>query len=93
MQGLCYKFDRIKGFGFIISEEDPTLPDIFCHSRDIQQTPQWKRRFLLPDMKVEFDLVPDPKDSERFVAKNVKLIPPIVVARQTSGRTTPGSQP
>ena len=84
MQGICYQFDLIRGFGFLFVEGDPSLPEIFVHAKDIQRVPQWGRRFLLPNMRVEFDLTPDPKDPERFIAKNVKPIPPIVIVGQTS---------
>ena len=84
MFGQCLKFDRSRGFGFLISAEDPTLPDIFVHHSNIQHTQTWNRRFLLPGFKVEFDLEFENGEEDRPLAKNVRVIPPLTVARQRS---------
>jgi cold shock CspA family protein len=85
MLGTCLKFDRVRGFGFLLSTEDPTLPDIFFHVRDIKPSPTWNRRFLLPGFKVEFDFEFEDADETRAIAKNVRVIPPLTIARQTGG--------
>jgi cold shock CspA family protein len=85
MFGKCLKFHRESGYGFILSTDDPTLPDIFVHFSDIQKTQVWNRRFLLPGFKVEFDLEMENGGDERAFARNVRVIPPLTVARQTSG--------
>jgi cold shock CspA family protein len=85
MLGTCLKFNRAKGYGFLISTEDPTLPDIFVHFRDIQHTQTWNRRFLLPGFKVAFDLEFEDAEETRALAKNVRVIPPLTIARQTGG--------
>ncbi|MBZ5662396.1 MAG: cold shock domain-containing protein [Acidobacteriia bacterium] len=55
MRGTCIKFDRARGFGFILPTDDPTLPDCFVHFSDIEHTPAWRRRFLMPGMWVQFE--------------------------------------
>jgi cold shock CspA family protein len=92
MIGKCLKFDRAKGFGFVVSTDDPTLPDIFVHFSDIERDQVWNRRFLLPGMMVRFDLESDATDAdqERLAAKHLHVIPPILIAVQRSAPTTGG---
>jgi cold shock CspA family protein len=89
MLGTCVQFTRLRGFGFLMSSEDPTLPDIFCHVSDIEPSPLWRRKFLLPGMKVQFNVESDAteQDPDRLRAKNIQVIAPIVIAAQF------GSQP
>jgi cold shock CspA family protein len=86
MQGTCIRFDRARGFGFIVSSDDPTLPDIFYFYNDIEHNDHWRRRFLLPGIRVQFDAEPEPteNDPDRLRAKHVKVIPPITIAIQRS---------
>lgn len=85
MLGTCLHFDRMKGYGFLVSADDPLLPDIFVHFSDVEQSPVWNRRFLLPGMKVQFDVEPDPSDPEnRFRARHIRVVGPINIARQVS---------
>lgn len=95
MFGKCLKFDRAKGFGFLVSTEDPTLPDVFVHFSNIEYNETWKRRFLLPGMKVQFDLEDRTIDSageEKLNAKHVRVIPPITIAIQRSMQPTGGAK-
>jgi len=90
MQGTCLQFDRPKGYGFILADpsENPLLPDVFCHFSAIQQTPVWKRRFLVPGFRVEFsvEFEPGDVDEEHPRAVNVRVIPPLTIARQVSAQ-------
>jgi cold shock CspA family protein len=86
MFGTALKFDRIKGFGFILPADDPTMPDAFCHATEIQPSAFWKRKFLIEGMKVEFDVEFDEGDvdHDRPRAKNVRACAPVNIARQVS---------
>lgn len=87
MIGTLLKFDRAKGIGFAMSDEDPCLPDVLVHFSEIRQSQFWKRRFLLPEMKLEFDLAENPKatcDDDRYRAKNVRVVAPVQIAVQRS---------
>jgi cold shock CspA family protein len=93
MFGTCIKFDRSKGYGFLLPTDDPTLPDVFCHFSVIEPTTLWRRRFLLPGLRIQFDVEFDAADigHERPRAKNVRVIPPVVIAIQRSA-PTPGER-
>ena len=85
MFGTLVKFERGKGFGFIVSDDDPLLPDIFVHFSEIQPSQYWSRKFLLPNMNLEFDLDVNPKatsDDDRLRAKNARVIAPVTIAVQ-----------
>ena len=86
MQGKCLKFHRDRGFGFLLSSNDPCAPDIFCHFSDILPSDYWKRRFLLPEMVLEFDVevAPTAEFPDRLKAKNVRVIAPVMIAVQRS---------
>ena len=86
MQGKCLKFHRDRGFGFIASTDDPTLPDIFVHFSDITPSPVWSRQFLLPGMTVEFVPVDSPTEAfpDRLRASNTRVIGAITIAVQRS---------
>jgi cold shock CspA family protein len=78
MLGTVIKYDRISGYGFIVSD-DPTLPDFFVCPRFIDADRH--HRFLVPSQRVEFD----PVDvATKPKALNVRVIP-TTIARQTSG--------
>jgi len=87
MQGKCLKFHRDRGFGFLLSSDDPCAPDIFCHFSDIGPSQYWKRRFLLPGMVLEFDVEDAPTEEfpDRLRAKNVHVVAPVILAVQRAG--------
>jgi len=88
MRGSCSSYVRNKGYGFLVPNpiDDPLMADVFVHASDIVLTEIWKRKFLLPGFNVEFDVVYEPEDvdEERPRAKNVRVVPPIVISRQVS---------
>jgi cold shock CspA family protein len=94
MRGSCTKFDRTKGYGFLLPNpsDDPTMPDVFAHASAIVPNQLWKRRFLLPGFNVEFDVVydTDDVDQDRPRAVNVRVIAPVVIARQYSDQPKTG---
>jgi cold shock CspA family protein len=86
MLATCIKFDRLRGFGFLLILDDPTLPDVFCHCSDIEPTTFWRRRFLLPGAKVQCNVESDAteQDPDRLRAKNIQVIAPVMIAAQYS---------
>jgi len=92
MLGQCSTFNRAKGYGFIIPLDDPTLPDVFCHFSDIEHNELWKRRFLLPGMKVQFDLEPEANDPEKFRAKRVRVVTAVITAIKRSAPVSGGAR-
>jgi len=84
MFGQCARFDRARGFGFIIPTDDPTLPDIFVHFSAIEHNEVWRRRFLLPGMRVQFDIEPEESNPDRFRATHVRVVAPVTIAVQRS---------
>jgi cold shock CspA family protein len=77
MFGTVTKFDRIKGYGFIVSD-DPALPDFFVIPKFIDCDRH--HRFLVRGQRVEFDPVDvDTKPQ----AHNVRVVP-ITIAIQRS---------
>jgi len=96
MFGIVKQYDRIKGFGFILPEtDDPTHPEVFCFARGIDHSQFWRRQFLLPGMRVEFQIEYEPEDvgHDRPCGKHVQVVAPVVIAQQTSGRIAPKSTP
>jgi len=91
MRGSCTKFDRTKGYGFLLPNptDDPTMPDVFVHASGLVPTQLWNRRFLLPGFNVEFDVVYDADDvgQDRPRAANVRVVAPLVIPRQASAVT------
>jgi cold shock CspA family protein len=51
MQGTTTRYDRVRGYGFIIPD-DLTQPDYFVHSKHILEPKG--RRFLMAGWRVEF---------------------------------------
>lgn len=85
MFGTTIKYDRIKGYGFILPD-DETQPDIFVSAKCIL-APKG-RRWLLPGWRVEFTPV---AVEEGLAAENVKIISrPIAIQR--SGLPQSGGQ-
>jgi cold shock CspA family protein len=76
MLGTVSKYDRVKSFGFILSD-DPEQPDYFVCAPFILG----KERFLMPNWRVEFTPVEGPKG---FEAHEVRVLLR-TIARQTSG--------
>jgi cold shock CspA family protein len=78
MLGTVTKYDRIRGFGFIVPD-DPTLPDFFVCPRLMDCGKH--QRFLMVGQRVEFepanvDTQPEARHIRKF---------PMTIARQTSG--------
>lgn len=77
MFGTVAKYDRMKGYGFILPD-DASLPDFFVCPKLIDANRHF--RFLIPGQRVEFD----PVDvSTKPAAHNVRVLP-TTIARQTS---------
>lgn len=90
MLGLCIKYDRAKGFGFIVATGDANqnLPDYFVSYRFIEGSSKHDK-FLVPGQKVDFQ----PADSDAGPqARNVRKIAPITIAVQHSASIT-GDRP
>lgn len=68
MQGKVRKFFTNKGFGFIKTVEFDT--DIFFHVSQLHEP----NGDIAEGAVVEFEIVPDRKDSRRFRALNVRPI-------------------
>jgi cold shock CspA family protein len=75
MIGTVKTYDRIKSFGFILSD-NPDDPDYFVCAPFILD----KARFLMPNWRVEFTPVETDKG---FAAHDVRVITK-TIARQTS---------
>lgn len=77
MLGTVTKYDRVKGYGFIVPD-DAALPDFFVCPKFIDANKH--HRFLIPGQRVEFD----PVDVDtKPVASNVHVIP-TTIARQVN---------
>jgi len=82
MLGTVIKFDRVKGYGFILPD-DETLPDFFVLPKFIME-PRC-RRFLFAGWRVEFDAVTIEENPQ---AHNVKILSrPVAIQRSAP---TPG---
>lgn len=78
MVGTVSKYDRIGSYGFILSD-DPNQPDFFVCAPFIKD----KRRFLMPNWRVEFTPVETDKG---FEAHDVHVLQyTIVVQRSGQG--------
>jgi cold shock CspA family protein len=89
MRGSCLSFNRTKGYGFLLPNgNDLTMPDVFCHFSEIKPSLHWRRKFLLPGMTLEFDVQFEPEDLDegRPRAVNVRVVAPVVIARQGGDR-------
>jgi cold shock CspA family protein len=68
MFGTVSKYDRVKGYGFILPD-DQSLPDFFTCAKLVDANRH--HRFLIPGQRVEFD----PVDLEtRPAAHNVRVV-------------------
>jgi cold shock CspA family protein len=86
VKGECVSYDRAHGFGFVISTENPDMPNFFVHCSFIEG--RKPLRFLRVGQQVEF--TPAAVDTDRPQAHNVKKFP-ITVAIQRSA--APGTRP
>jgi cold shock CspA family protein len=84
MLGTTRKWDRIKGYGFILPD-DETQPDIFVSAKCII-APKG-RRWLLPGWRVEFDAV---EVEQGLSAENVKIISRPIAAQYSATPKTGG---
>ena len=84
MLGTVSKYNRIKGYGFIVPD-DENLPDYFVLPKFIDASR--RLRFLIPGQRVEFDPV---EDQTGFVAHNIHVLP-TTIAIQCSD--APGVKP
>lgn len=67
MNGTVKWFNEAKGFGFI--SNDDGSGDVFVHFSAIQDS---GFKTLTEGQKVTYDVEPDPKDSRKMRAANVK---------------------
>lgn len=80
-KGTVKWFDPRLGFGFIIRDdvpEDQENHEIFVHYSQIQME---GFKTLLPDLRVQFEVVPGKKEG-RVEARDVKIIPPEFVLQK-----------
>jgi CspA family cold shock protein len=68
MNGTVKWFNEAKGFGFI--SNDDGSGDVFVHFSAIQSD---GFKTLMEGQKVTYDVEPDPKDSRKMRAINVKI--------------------
>jgi CspA family cold shock protein len=69
MNGTVKWFNEAKGFGFI--SNDDGSGDVFVHFSAIQSD---GFKTLMEGQKVTYDVEPDPKDSRKMRAINVKTV-------------------
>jgi cold shock CspA family protein len=80
MFGTVSVYNRPKGFGFILAD-DNSLPDFFCCAKFINVANK-HLKYLVPGQRVAFD----PVDIEtKPAAHNVRIIGPQIVAKQIGG--------
>lgn len=82
MQGTVVNYNRQQGWGFI-RPDDTDVPDCFVRFKWIQAPTKFER-FLKPGQRVDF--IPAELDVKPQ-AHDVRVIPPITIARQTSDPT------
>ncbi len=70
MNGKVKWFNETKGFGFI--SNDDGSGDVFVHCSSIQSDSDYKT--LAEGQKVTYDVEPDPKDSRKMRAINVRIV-------------------
>ncbi len=68
MNGTVKWFNESKGFGFI--SNDDGSGDVFVHFSAIQSD---GFKTLMEGQKVTYDVEPDPKDSRKMRAANVRI--------------------
>lgn len=85
MKGTCISYDRARGFGFIVSTDNPDLPNFFCHYSDIDAAKQM--RFLRVGQTVEFE--PADIETPRPQAHDVKKFPTAIAVQRGAA---PGDQ-
>ncbi|MFA6866169.1 MAG: cold-shock protein [Clostridia bacterium] len=71
MKGTVKWFNQKKGFGFVVNDDSQTGEEIFVHFSGIAGD---GFKTLRDGQPVEFDTEPDPKDSGRVRATNVRAI-------------------
>lgn len=81
MFGTVLQYDRIRAYGFIVSDEEDT-PDFFVCPAFIQK--EKHRKYLIHGQRVEFD--PVGIDTDKPQAQNVRLVSPITIARQVGDK-------
>ena len=79
MQGTITKYDRIKSFGFIISD-DPDQPDYFVCVPFIEG----KYRWLMPNWRVEFTPVETDKG---FEAHDVRILSRTIAIQRSAPKS------
>ncbi|HCX72094.1 MAG TPA: cold-shock protein [Candidatus Cloacimonas sp.] len=72
MKGKVKWFNELKGYGFIIGEDDK---EYFVHWKSIVTNSEKERKFLTPDEEVEFDTMQTEKGIQ---AINVLKLNPAV---------------
>jgi cold shock CspA family protein len=78
VKGVVLKYDRIAGYGFVASTDNPDLPDFFVHLSFIE-APTKGQRFLRVGQGVEFE----PFDIEgRPQALHVKKFPTTIAVQR-----------
>jgi cold shock CspA family protein len=82
MLGTTIKWDRIKGYGFLLPD-DETMQDIFVPAKAIFAGKG--RHWLLPGWRVEFDVV---EVEEGLAAANVHIISRPIAVQYSA---TPGN--
>ena len=78
MLGTISKYDRVKGYGFILPD-DETLPDFFVCAKFIDLSRHL--RFLVAGQRVEFDAI-DPDG--RSQAHNVRVLPTTIAVQHSA---------
>ena len=82
MLGICIRWNRARGFGFIVTD-DPTRPDYFLHCSDIQAPSGW--RYLNPGDRVTFE--PKGEHTDKPRATNVRKLSNAVEAVPVAGES------
>lgn len=81
MQGTVSKYDRVRGFGFILPDDGADLPDYFTCGKFID--PTRRLRFLVPGQRVEFDPV---DETSGPTAHNVRVLPTTIAVQRSDVR-------
>jgi cold shock CspA family protein len=76
MLGTVTKYDRVKGYGFILPD-DANLPDFFVCAKFIDSNRHL--RFLIPGQRVEFTPI-DPDG--RSQAHDVRVLPTTIAVQR-----------
>jgi cold shock CspA family protein len=84
MYGTTLKWNRLKGYGFVLAD-DNTLPDVFVFAKCILGPKG--RRFLMPGWRVEFDVEEVP---EGLAAINLKILTKPIAMQYSATAETGG---